>query len=91
MNTHANRPRAHHPSLSPMGRVAAWVSTKWRARRAHRLEEETVACLSAMDTKLLNDIGMDIGKLGELTRENPHVSPVSPLTPSQQRRWRKRS
>jgi hypothetical protein len=80
MSTHANRPTVHHSRLSPFGRVAAWVSTKWRARQAHRLEEETVACLCAMDTKLLNDIGMDIAKLGELSKESasPRTSSTQP-------------
>lgn len=68
MNTHADR-----SNLTPIGRVAAWVGTKLRARRARRLEEETVACLSAMDAKLLNDIGVGIGKFDDLSGELPAV------------------
>jgi hypothetical protein len=56
MNARAHRPLARHHSR--------------QARRARRLEEETVVCLSAMDSKLLNDIGMDIGTLGDLANEN---------------------
>jgi hypothetical protein len=66
MNTHAHRPLARRQAnLTPLGRFAAWVNTRWQARRARRLEEETVACLSTMDVKLLNDIGVDFGKLGD--------------------------
>lgn len=89
MNAHANRPLAsHHSRLTPLGKLTAWVITKCRARRARRLEEETVACLSAMDSKLLNDIGVDIGKLGELTTQTPDVHAP---TPSQHSNRRKRS
>jgi hypothetical protein len=67
MNTHAHRPLSRQQeSLSPLGKFTAWVNTKWQAHRARRREEETVACLSGMDIKLLNDIGMDLGKLEEL-------------------------
>jgi uncharacterized protein YjiS (DUF1127 family) len=84
MNTHADRPLARsHSNSTPLGRFAVWVAAKLRARRARRLEEETVACLSAMDTRLLNDIGVDIGKLSELPDECRHVSDLNPLPPSQ--------
>jgi hypothetical protein len=68
MNAHANH-------SSPMlARFATWVNTKWQARRARRLEEETVVYLSAMDAKLMNDIGMDIDRLGELTHQRPDAA-----------------
>jgi hypothetical protein len=78
--------RAHHPLLrrhsSPtcMGKFAVWLSRKLQARRDRRLEEETVVCLSAMDTKLVNDIGVDIGKLDELAHEHtkPNAAAVAP-------------
>jgi hypothetical protein len=70
MNAHAHRPLARrHPRHSPLVRFTAWVNTKWRAHRARRLEEETVVYLSAMDSKLLNDIGMDAATLADLTKE----------------------
>jgi hypothetical protein len=66
MNAHAHRPLARRQAnATPLGRLASWVNTKWQARRARRIEEETVACLSTMDVKLLNDIGVDFGKLGD--------------------------
>jgi hypothetical protein len=68
MNAHAHRPFVRRqPQHSPLERLATWVNTKWEARRARRLEEETVVYLSAMDTKLLNDIGMDVETLADLT------------------------
>jgi hypothetical protein len=62
MNAHAN-----HSSSTALARLTAWVNARWRARRARRLEEETIVCLSAMDSKLINDIGMGIDRLDELT------------------------
>ncbi|WP_162918865.1 hypothetical protein [Taklimakanibacter deserti] len=92
MNAHAHRPLTRRPSSpKPLGRFAAWVNTKWRARRARRLEEETMACLSAMDAKLLNDIGMDIGKLGDLADEPAPANPVTAFPPSQHSNRHKRS
>lgn len=92
MNAHAHRPLARrHSSPKPLGRFATWVNTKWQARRARRLEEETVACLSAMDARLLNDIGVDISKLGDLSDEPPCVTPATILPPSQLPSRRRRS
>jgi hypothetical protein len=86
MNTHADRPLAgRHSRLGPLGRFTAWASRRWQSRRARRLEEETVACLSAMDAKLLNDIGVDIGKLGELTTQATDVHTPTPLRHSNRR------
>jgi hypothetical protein len=90
MNAHAHRPLAHTQSRhSPLGRFAAWVNTKWQARRARRLEEETVVYLCTMDSKLLNDIGMDIGTLADLAK-GPSVDAanVLPLPRSSDRRKR---
>jgi hypothetical protein len=68
MNSRMDRPLAGHRSCpGSLGRLAAWVNAKWRARRARRLEEETVVCLSTMDAKLIHDIGMDVDRLSELT------------------------
>lgn len=89
MNAHAHRPLARQQeSLSPLGKFTAWVNTKWQARRARRREEETVACLSAMDMKLLNDIGMDLDKLDELA--NP-PEPANAAKASRQANRRKAS
>ncbi len=91
MNAHAHRPLARHqPRHSPLGKFADWVNTKWQARRARRLEEETVVYLSAMDTKLLNDIGMDIGTLTDLASEpsSGEVTNVVTLPKSSNRRKR---
>ncbi|MGE0239549.1 MAG: hypothetical protein AB7F09_04735 [Parvibaculaceae bacterium] len=75
MNAHAHRPLTRHLSgTKPLGRFAAWVNAKRRARRARRLQEETVVCLSAMDAKLANDIGMDIDRLSEIAPETPDVT-----------------
>ena len=72
MNAHANRPLAgRHSCPASLGRLAAWVNAKWRARRVRRLEEETVVFLRAMDAKLVNDIGMDIDRLSELMPPMP--------------------
>jgi len=46
------------------------------------MEEDAVLYICAMDTRLLNDIGMDIGKLGELSGELPPVSVADALPPS---------
>jgi phosphoribosylamine-glycine ligase len=80
MNTHADR-----SNLTPLGRVATWVGTKLRARRARRLEEETVACLSTMDSRLRNDIGVAIGKLDDLS------SPADAFKPAQHSDGRRQS
>jgi hypothetical protein len=81
MNAHAHRPLARRQSrYSPLGRFAAWVNTKRQARRARRLEEETVVYLSAMDTKLLNDIGMDAGTLTDLAKEPSSADTTHVLT-----------
>jgi hypothetical protein len=70
MNAYAHRRLARRqPRHSPLGKFADWVNTKWQARRARRLEEETVVYLNAMDSKLLNDIGMDIGTLTDRASE----------------------
>jgi hypothetical protein len=91
MNAHAHRPLARrHSRHSPLGRFALWVNTKWQAHRARRLEEETVVYLSAMDSKLLNDIGMDAAALADLAKqrsseETTHIVPL----PQSSRRCRR--
>jgi len=72
MNSHPNRPPVQQSSPSPMGGIAACVRTRWRAHRARRMEEDAMLCIRAMDTRLLNDIGLDIGEIGELSGELPH-------------------
>ena len=62
MNIHANRHVVAHHS-SPFGRIAGWVSARMRARRTRRMEEETIVCLSTIEPKLLNDIGVETGTL----------------------------
>jgi hypothetical protein len=64
MNIHANRHVVAHHS-GPFGRVAAWVSARMRARRTRRMEEETVVCLSTIEPRLLNDIGVETRTLHE--------------------------
>jgi hypothetical protein len=92
MNAHAHRPLARRQSRhSPLGKFAAWVNTRWQARRIRRLEEETVVYLSAMDTKLLNDIGMDIGTLADLANEHSSVDTANVVTLSQAPNRRNRS
>jgi hypothetical protein len=92
MNAHAHRPLARRRSRhSPLGRFAAWVNTKWQARRARRLEEQTVVYLSAMDSKLLNDIGMDATTLADLAKEPPtslETADIGALPQSSRRRIR---
>jgi hypothetical protein len=92
MNAHAHRPLARgQPKHSPLGKFTAWVNTRWQARRARRLEEETVVYLSAMDTKLLNDIGMDIGTLADLASEPASVDAANVVKLAQSSDRRKRS
>ena len=50
-----------------------------------------MACLSAMDAKLLNDIGMDIGKLGDLADEPSPANTVTAFPPPQHPSRQKRS
>jgi uncharacterized protein YjiS (DUF1127 family) len=91
MNAHAHRPLVRRQSRhSPLERFADWVNTKWQARRARRLEEETVVYLSAMDTKLLNDIGMDVGTLANLAGKpsTAETAKIVPLPRSSDRRTR---
>ena len=81
MNAHAHRPLARHrPKHSPLGRFTAWVNTKWQAHRARRIEEETVVYLSAMDSKLLNDIGMDASTLADLAKDPASVTSAEIVT-----------
>jgi uncharacterized protein YjiS (DUF1127 family) len=81
MNAHADRTLVRRQSRhSPLGRFTRWVNTKWRAHRARRLEEETVVYLSAMDSKLLNDIGVDIGTLADFPGEPSSVDTANIVT-----------
>lgn len=71
MNIRANRPLASSLSgHTPFCRLAAWVSAWWQARRARQMEEKTFVSLSAIEPKLLNDIGVEMGNLHE---RNPHL------------------
>ncbi len=86
MNTHVERQISSHLSgLSPLSRLTAWVNAKWEARRARRSEEEAVDLLRAMEPKLLDDIGVDITKLGQaepvVILRNPHVIATLALLP----------
>lgn len=63
MSPHSDRPIA----LTSLAKVAAWVGARWQVHRARRQEEETVACLGAMDTKLRDDIGAQISQFDELS------------------------
>lgn len=90
MAAHSGRPLAH-PRPTPLGRVAAWLGTRLRARRARRLEEEAVACLCAMDSKLLNDIGVQIGQLDKLSGKPPHVNAEEAARPTRHAIRRRRS
>lgn len=92
MNAHIGRPFVRQPlAQTSLNRVAAWVGRRLRARRARRLEEETVACLSGMDTKLLNDIGVALGKLDELSGERPQVKSAETPRPTRHAIRRRRS
>jgi len=72
-------------SLSPFGRFTAWVNARREARRARRIEEESIEFLRAMGPKLRDDIGIDIKNLGGsdqmLANRNPHA--LAPWTVSQ--------
>ncbi len=79
MNIHAERHLASHRHR-PFGRVAAWVGARLRARRARRMEEQTLVCLSTIEPKLLNDIGADMSSLNE---RNPHVVATNGAEPAE--------
>ncbi len=87
MNTSVGRVTSSRLSgLTPLGRLAAWFNAKWEARRARLAEEDAVEFLRAMEPKLLDDIGVDIIKLGKppakVEDQNPHVIATLVLTPS---------
>jgi hypothetical protein len=87
MTTHAQRvANSRLAGRSPFCRFAAWVNAKREARRARRLEEETIEFLRAIGPELRHDIGVDISKFGEpqmFARQNPHV--LAPLAFTQPR------
>ena len=92
MNAHAHRPLAgRHANPSSLGKLAAWVNARWQARRARRLEEETVVCLSTLDAKLINDIGVDIDRLSELTPRMRDAANQNDPSPSEESSQDKRS
>jgi hypothetical protein len=72
MNIHAEHRHAAQQT-GPFGRLAARISAIWQARRARRMEEETVVCLSTIQPRLLNDIGIETGTLYE---HNPNLGVV---------------
>ena len=89
MNIRANRPLA--PSLSgrtPFCRLVAWVSARWQVHRARQMEERTVVSLAAIEPKLLNDIGVEMGNLHE---RNPHLGGAKSATSTEdsdrRRQW----
>lgn len=78
MSTHAERiAYSRLAGRSPLSRFTAWVNAKREARRARRIEEETIEFLRAMGPELRDDIGVDIGKLAESNpmpaSQNPYV------------------
>ena len=87
MNAHVERQTSSRLSgLSPLSKLATWVTAKWEARRARRSEEEALDLLRAMEPKLLDDIGVNITKLGQaepvVALQNPHVTATLALSPS---------
>lgn len=99
MNTHAQRiANSRLAGRSPFRRFTAWVNIKREARRARRIEEETIEFLRAMTPELRDDIGVDIGKFNEpqmFAKQNPHVLAASafiqPRSQPSGRRKRSRS
>jgi len=97
MNTHAERiANSRLAGRSPFSRFTAWVNAKREARRARRIEEETIEFLWAMAPELRDDIGVDIGKFAEpqmLAHQNPHVltAPAVSQPSSKPSRRRRRS
>lgn len=53
-----------HSSLSPFGKIARWMNARRDARRARQDEETAVDLLRMMGPDLVNDIGVDITRLG---------------------------
>lgn len=51
--------------LSPFSKFARWVNDRREARRARQNEENAVDVLRTMGPQLINDIGMDITRLGQ--------------------------
>ena len=98
MNTHAERvAHSRLASRSPFSRLTAWVGAKREARRARRIEEETMEFLRLMTPKLRDDIGVDFGKLAEsretLVDRTPHVLAALAVSasPSESSRGREKS
>ena len=89
MNTHVHSRLA---SRSPFGRFTAWVNARREARRARRIEEESIEFLRAMGPKLRDDIGVDIENFGGSDRNSHALAPweVS-QSPSHSSGRRKRS
>jgi hypothetical protein len=79
MNIHAEHRHASQQT-GPFGRLAARVSAIWQARRARRMEEETVVCLSTIEPRLLHDIGIETGTLYE---RNPNLGVVKTDMPAE--------
>lgn len=50
--------------LSPFNKFARWVNDRREARRARQNEEMAVDLLRTMGPQLINDIGVDITRLG---------------------------
>lgn len=92
MNTHAERAfiRSSHRifGFAYLSRLASWVNLKLEAYRARRSRIEALETLRAMSPELLDDIGVDIGRLGKptlkLADHNPHVLAIEALKPSRQ-------
>lgn len=87
MNAHVERlVSTGRSGLTPLSKFAAWMNAKWEARRARRTQEEAIDFLRAMEPKLLEDIGVDINKLGKpapvIALQNPHVIATVALSSS---------
>ncbi|MFO1121800.1 MAG: hypothetical protein U1F47_05705 [Hyphomicrobiales bacterium] len=54
-------------SLDLLGRVQGWISARLNARRAQRDTDEAIAYLRTLDAHLLDDMGVDMARLGSVT------------------------
>lgn len=73
-----------YSGLSPLSKFTRWVNARRDARRARQGEEMAVDLLRTMGPKLVNDIGVDITKLGP--PEPPERKMQEIVTPLRPRR-----
>lgn len=71
-------------ALSPLSKLSQWMNTRRDARRARQDEEKAVDLLRTMGPKLVNDIGVDITRLGP--PEPPERKMQEIVTPLRPRR-----